>query len=49
MVGRAIDLRLAGRRTEDVARAALALKRGGVGAYLRERYVHLDTGMVRSW
>jgi uncharacterized protein YcbK (DUF882 family) len=49
MVGRAVDLRLPDRRVEDVACAALALKRGGVGAYRREGYVHLDTGGVRSW
>jgi uncharacterized protein YcbK (DUF882 family) len=49
MAGRAVDLRLPGRRVEEVARAALALKRGGVGAYTREGYVHLDTGGVRSW
>jgi uncharacterized protein YcbK (DUF882 family) len=48
-VGRAIDLRLPARRADEVARAALGLKRGGVGAYLREGYVHLDTGAVRSW
>jgi uncharacterized protein YcbK (DUF882 family) len=49
MIGRAVDLRLPGRSVEQVARAALALKRGGVGAYPREGYVHLDTGGVRSW
>jgi uncharacterized protein YcbK (DUF882 family) len=49
MEGRAIDIRLAGAPLADVRDAALALRAGGVGYYARDRFVHLDTGRVRSW
>jgi uncharacterized protein YcbK (DUF882 family) len=47
--GRAIDVRLAGRPTERLCAAALALARGGVGYYPKSDFVHVDTGRVRSW
>ncbi len=49
MEGRAIDVRLAGGRTRDLRRAAIALGAGGVGYYPKSDFVHLDTGRVRSW
>jgi uncharacterized protein YcbK (DUF882 family) len=49
MDGRAIDVRLAGIGCDDLAAGALALGRGGVGYYRRSDFVHLDTGLPRSW
>ncbi|NIR31849.1 MAG: DUF882 domain-containing protein [Gammaproteobacteria bacterium] len=49
IVGKAVDVRLPGRELEQIRRAALALKRGGVGSYASSDYLHLDTGPVRSW
>lgn len=47
--GKAIDLRMPGVDLERVGRAALALRRGGVGTYRAEGFVHVDTGRVRTW
>jgi uncharacterized protein YcbK (DUF882 family) len=47
--GRAIDVRLPGCTLADLRDAALSLRAGGVGFYARERFVHLDTGRLRSW
>lgn len=49
MEGRAIDVRLPGVALADLRDAARALRAGGVGFYLRDRFVHLDTGRVRAW
>ncbi len=49
MSGRAIDIRLPGRELENLRRAAVALRGGGVGYYPRDGFVHLDTGRVRTW
>jgi uncharacterized protein YcbK (DUF882 family) len=49
MKGMAIDLRLPGRRLEDVRAAAMSLRGGGVGFYPEPQFVHLDTGPVRAW
>ena len=49
MDGRAIDVRLAGYRTDRVRDLALSLKAGGVGYYRKSDFVHLDTGRVRTW
>ena len=46
--GRAIDVTFE-RNLAGVERAALGLKRGGVGWYPRSHFVHLDSGPVRSW
>jgi uncharacterized protein YcbK (DUF882 family) len=49
MDGRAIDIRLPGCATSDLHKAAVSLKKGGVGFYPNSRFVHLDTGRVRYW
>ena len=49
MQGMAIDIRVPGRRTADVNRAARSLKAGGVGHYPKSGFVHVDTGRVRFW
>ncbi|MGH6915317.1 MAG: DUF882 domain-containing protein [Geminicoccales bacterium] len=49
MRGRAIDIRLPGRRLEAVRDAAIRLALGGVGYYPLSDFVHLDTGPPRRW
>ena len=49
MYGKAVDLYVPGYKLSSVRRAALALRGGGVGYYPRSKFVHLDTGPVRSW
>ena len=49
MEGKAIDFRLDGVKLSKVRDAALSLKAGGVGYYPRSNFVHIDTGLVRSW
>jgi uncharacterized protein YcbK (DUF882 family) len=49
LVGKAIDVRLRGVATARLRRAALGLRRGGVGFYPGPDFVHLDTGRVRFW
>ncbi|MGF1639418.1 MAG: YcbK family protein [Rhodospirillales bacterium] len=47
MQGKAVDIRLPGFQPSQVARAARAMKRGGVGSY--RRFTHLDVGEIRTW
>jgi uncharacterized protein YcbK (DUF882 family) len=49
LVGKAIDIRVPGRDTRSLRKAAIALKLGGVGYYPRSDFVHVDIGRVRSW
>lgn len=49
MEGKAIDIRLNGRASTQLHRAAVALGRGGVGYYPESNFIHLDTGRVRTW
>jgi uncharacterized protein YcbK (DUF882 family) len=49
LVGQAIDIRLPGRETRILQKAAIALKRGGVGYYPKSDFVHVDIGRVRYW
>lgn len=49
LVGRAIDIRVPGRETRILQKAAIALKGGGVGYYPKSDFVHLDIGRVRYW
>ncbi len=47
--GQAVDFSIPGVRLSQVRRAAFKLKRGGVGYYRRQGFIHLDTGPVRYW
>ena len=47
--GRAIDVRLGGYSTLELASHARSLSRGGVGYYASSDFVHVDTGRVRHW
>jgi uncharacterized protein YcbK (DUF882 family) len=49
MEGRAIDVRIPGIDSADLAARTLGLKRGGVGYYRASDFVHLDTGPFRTW
>ncbi|NTV15663.1 MAG: DUF882 domain-containing protein [Desulfobulbaceae bacterium] len=49
LAGRAIDVAFPGVGLEEVRRAALELRRGGVGFYPGDGFIHLDSGGVRSW
>jgi uncharacterized protein YcbK (DUF882 family) len=48
LYGRAIDVTF-DRDLAGAKRAALALRRGGVGWYPRSNFIHLDSGSPRSW
>lgn len=47
--GKAVDIRVPGRKTSEVRRAAHDLRRGGVGYYPKSEFVHVDVGPVRYW
>lgn len=47
--GRAADLRLPGKITAEIARAAISIGAGGVGAYPKLNFVHVDNGPLRRW
>jgi uncharacterized protein YcbK (DUF882 family) len=49
MRGQAADLRLASRSVNQMAKAAIACRAGGVGKYRGSNFVHMDCGQVRSW
>ncbi len=49
MQGKAVDVRLPGLATRQLRNASVALRRGGVGYYPADDFVHLDTGRVRTW
>lgn len=49
MQGQAADLRLASRSVNQMAKAAMACRAGGVGRYSRSNFVHMDCGAVRNW
>jgi uncharacterized protein YcbK (DUF882 family) len=48
LFGRAIDVTF-DRDLGRVERAALVMKRGGVGWYPRSHFIHLDSGPTRNW
>ncbi|HLY58880.1 MAG TPA: DUF882 domain-containing protein [Stellaceae bacterium] len=48
LFGRAIDVTF-DTRLDAANKAALAMRRGGVGWYPRSSFIHLDSGPVRSW
>jgi uncharacterized protein YcbK (DUF882 family) len=45
----AIDLRMPHVATLSLRKAALALRRGGVGYYPHSDFIHVDVGRVRQW
>jgi uncharacterized protein YcbK (DUF882 family) len=45
----AIDLRMPGVDTLKLRKAALSLRRGGVGYYPHSDFIHVDVGRVRQW
>lgn len=47
--GMAVDIVTRSRSSSQMARAARAIHVGGVGAYRGQRYIHVDTGPVRTW
>lgn len=49
MRGMAADVRLAKQDLDAVVQAARAMKRGGVGRYVRSNFVHIDVGRPRAW
>jgi len=49
MQAEAIDLRMPGINTLKLRKAALALRRGGVGYYPQSDFIHVDIGHVRQW
>jgi uncharacterized protein YcbK (DUF882 family) len=49
MEGMAADVRLPGVSLDDLHRAAVARKAGGVGYYSGPSFVHVDVGRVRYW
>ena len=49
MQGRAVDVRVQGLDAVLLRNAAASMKRGGVGYYPSSRFVHLDTGRIRTW
>ncbi len=49
MYGQAIDIRMPGVSTKQLASVARGLRAGGVGYYPKSHFVHVDTGDLRSW
>jgi uncharacterized protein YcbK (DUF882 family) len=49
MQGMAVDIRLADVSSDAIRDVSLGMKRGGVGYYARNDFVHLDVGRVRRW
>lgn len=49
MEGRALDVRLKGVDCLKLAELARLQQQGGVGYYPKSKFVHLDTGRVRTW
>jgi uncharacterized protein YcbK (DUF882 family) len=47
--GMAIDYRVPERSLEQLHRAAVSMRAGGVGYYPRSDFVHVDVGRVRYW
>ena len=45
----AIDLRMPGIDTLTLRKAALAMRRGGVGYYPHSDFIHVDVGRFRQW
>jgi len=49
MQGRAIDIKLPKVSLRHLHNAAVRMKKGGVGYYPHDGFIHVDTGRVRYW
>jgi uncharacterized protein YcbK (DUF882 family) len=49
MQGRAIDIKLPRVSLRHLHNAAVRMKKGGVGYYPNDGFIHVDTGRVRYW
>lgn len=49
MTGQAIDVRMESGITSRIRNHAVGLHAGGVGYYPRSNFVHLDSGLYRTW
>ncbi len=49
MYGQALDMHMDNYSTSSLYKIAKSLRAGGVGYYPRSKFVHVDTGTVRSW
>lgn len=49
MEGKAIDISVPGVGLDKLRRTALTMKYGGVGYYPSAGFVHIDSGMFRTW
>lgn len=49
MFGRAVDIEVRSVPSPVVRNFAYSLKQGGVGYYGKRRFVHVDTGPIRTW
>ena len=49
MLGKATDIAMPGIPLATLRSAAYSLRRGGVGYYPRDGFVHVDTGQLRTW
>lgn len=47
--GKAADIRMEDIGIRQIRAAGMAMAMGGVGYYPRSNFVHLDTGMIRTW
>lgn len=47
--GQAMDFHIEGIALNNIRKAALSMRAGGVGYYPRSNFVHMDTGPVRHW
>lgn len=49
MSGQAIDVRLSDIPAKHIREVAMKIRAGGVGYYPRQGFVHLDSGVFRTW
>ncbi|MDR2551178.1 MAG: DUF882 domain-containing protein [Desulfobulbus sp.] len=49
MKGKAVDIRFSGGNLSQVYKCALAMQSGGIGYYPDDGFVHLDSGLFRTW
>lgn len=47
--GMAVDITTRSRSASQLVRVARGIRYGGVGSYRGQRYIHVDTGPVRTW